>query len=156
MESGSRHSGFSSCSPRGLVAPLHMGSSQTRVEPVCPSLAGRFLTTGPPGESWPHFLGQYKALPAWPFLCPVSPSPTPHLRLMARHQKSLSSLTPGPRTRCSLHLNNPSPPSAQLIPTDYANLVLDGTSSRKRSLIQPVRGPPLDSHNTLGSPSAEF
>ena len=132
------------------------GLPRPGVEPVCPSLAGGFLTTGPPAESWPHFLGQDKALPAGPCLCPVSPSPPPHLRLMASHQKSLSSLTPGPRTSCSLHLNSPSPLSAQLIPTDYANLVLDGTSSRKLSLIQPVRGPPLDSRNTLGSPSAEF
>ena len=31
---------------RGLVAPKHVGSSQTGIEPVFPALAGGFLTTG--------------------------------------------------------------------------------------------------------------
>ena len=29
----------------GLVVPRHVGSSQTRVEPVSPAMAGRFFTT---------------------------------------------------------------------------------------------------------------
>ena len=55
---GSRHVGFSSCGTQaqqlwctGLVAPRHVGSSHTRVEPVSPALAGGFLTTAPPGKS---------------------------------------------------------------------------------------------------------
>ena len=35
----------------GLVAPWHVGSSQTRGQVHVPSLAGRFLTTGSPGKS---------------------------------------------------------------------------------------------------------
>ena len=35
----------------GLVAPWHVGSSGTGIEPVSPALAGGFLTTGPPGKS---------------------------------------------------------------------------------------------------------
>ena len=35
---------------RGLVAPWHVGSSWTGIEPVSPALAGGFLTTGPPGS----------------------------------------------------------------------------------------------------------
>ena len=33
------------------VTRQHVGSSQTRIEPVSPALAGRFLNTGPPGKS---------------------------------------------------------------------------------------------------------
>ena len=33
-----------------LVVPRHVGSSQTRIEPVSPALAGRFSTTAPPGK----------------------------------------------------------------------------------------------------------
>ena len=36
----------------GLVASWRVESSQTRVEPMCPTLAGRFLPTAPPGTSW--------------------------------------------------------------------------------------------------------
>ena len=62
----SRCAGFSSCGTQaqqlclagsrlqaqqlwhtGLVAPQHVGSSQTRLEPVSRALAGRFLTTAP-------------------------------------------------------------------------------------------------------------
>ena len=52
----SRCSGFS-CGFRALgaqasvVSLWHVESSQTRVEPVSPTLAGRFLTNGPPGKS---------------------------------------------------------------------------------------------------------
>ena len=35
----------------GLVAPQPVGSSQTRIKPMSPALAGGFLTTGPPGMS---------------------------------------------------------------------------------------------------------
>ena len=34
----------------GLVAPRHSGSSGPGLEPVSPALAGRFLTTAPPGK----------------------------------------------------------------------------------------------------------
>ena len=35
----------------GLVAPKHVGSSQTRgIEPVSPALLGRVPTTGPPAK----------------------------------------------------------------------------------------------------------
>ena len=34
-----------------LVASWQVESSQARVEPMSPGLAGRFLTTGPPGKS---------------------------------------------------------------------------------------------------------
>ena len=67
---GSRHTGFSSCK-RGpsccslwalecglsicgtgdLVALQHVESSWTRVKSVSPALAGRFLSTVPPGKS---------------------------------------------------------------------------------------------------------
>ena len=39
----------------GLLDPWHMKSSQTGTEPMLPALAGRFLTTGPPGKSSPVF-----------------------------------------------------------------------------------------------------
>ena len=35
----------------GLVAPPHVWSPQTRLEPMSPVLAGIFVTTGPPGKS---------------------------------------------------------------------------------------------------------
>ena len=35
----------------GLVAPRHVSSSQTGLEPMSPALAGRFLTTAPPRKS---------------------------------------------------------------------------------------------------------
>ena len=38
-----------------LVAPQHMGSSQNRDKPMSSALAGRLLTTGPPGNLR-HFL----------------------------------------------------------------------------------------------------
>ena len=66
---GSRHAGFSSCGTwaqqlwlagsrvqaqqlwcTGLVAPWHVGSSWTRAWTVSLALAGRFLTTAPPGK----------------------------------------------------------------------------------------------------------
>ena len=42
--------GFSSCVV-GLVSLQHVESSWTRVQTVSPTLAGGFLTTGPPGVS---------------------------------------------------------------------------------------------------------
>ena len=55
QSTGSRHLGFSSCSTwaqylwwKGLVAPWHVGSSQTRNSTHVPSIGGWFLTTGPP------------------------------------------------------------------------------------------------------------
>ena len=58
---GSRHAGFSSCGTwaqqlwlTGLVAPRHVGSSRTRAQTRDPALAGRFLTTAPPGKP-PYF-----------------------------------------------------------------------------------------------------
>ena len=36
----------------GLVAPRHVGSSQTRARTRSPALAGRFSTTAPPGKPW--------------------------------------------------------------------------------------------------------
>ena len=50
------HTGFSRCStwaqlwPTGLVALRHVESSQTRIEPMSSVLAGRFLSTLPPGK----------------------------------------------------------------------------------------------------------
>ena len=35
----------------GLVVPQHVESSLELFEPLSPELAGRFLTTGPPGKS---------------------------------------------------------------------------------------------------------
>ena len=40
----------------GLVAPRHVGSSQTRDWTVSPALEGGFLTTAPPGKSLSWFL----------------------------------------------------------------------------------------------------
>ena len=37
----------------GSVALWHVGSSQPGIEPWTTALTGRFLTTGPPGESLP-------------------------------------------------------------------------------------------------------
>ena len=52
------HTGFSSCSTwtqqlwfRGLVAPWHVGSSQTGLQPMSPALAGRFSSIVLPGKS---------------------------------------------------------------------------------------------------------
>ena len=39
----------------GLVAWRHVGSSQTGIEPMSPALAGRILTTDPPGKSFFFF-----------------------------------------------------------------------------------------------------
>ena len=41
---------LSGVGPAGLVAPWHVGSSQTRIEPLSPALVSRFLSTVPPGE----------------------------------------------------------------------------------------------------------
>ena len=58
---GSSHVGFSSCGSRalerrlsscglGFIAPWHVGTSWTRARTRSPALAGRFLTTVPPGK----------------------------------------------------------------------------------------------------------
>ena len=48
----------STCSRhKDLVAPWYVGSSQIRDQTVSPALAGRFLTTGPPGKSLPVYFG---------------------------------------------------------------------------------------------------
>ena len=54
---GPRHTGFSSCDaqaqlPRGMWSLPGPG-----IEPMSPALAGRVLTTGPPGNPRTHFLG---------------------------------------------------------------------------------------------------
>ena len=60
---GSRHAGFSSCGLRALEHRLSSCGAwaellhsmwdlpRTGLEPVSPALAGRFLTTAPPGKS---------------------------------------------------------------------------------------------------------
>ena len=58
QSTGSRCLGFSTCGTRaqqlwlgGLITPRHVGSSRPGLEPISPALAGRFLTTAPPGKS---------------------------------------------------------------------------------------------------------
>ena len=53
--------------PTGLVAPRHVGSSRTRDRTMTPSLAGRFLTTVPPGKHPLFVLNRFTEL--W-FLIP--------------------------------------------------------------------------------------
>ena len=65
---GSRHPGFSSCGSQGLERRLSSCGAQALylcgmwdlprpgLEPVSPALAGRFLTTAPPGKSLLPFL----------------------------------------------------------------------------------------------------
>ena len=55
---GSRHAGFSSCGMRaqelwltGLVAPWHVGSSQTRDRTCVPCIGRQILNTVPLGKS---------------------------------------------------------------------------------------------------------
>ena len=47
---------------RGSVVPRHVGSSQTRAEPVSPTMAGVFFTTEPPGKPWNYFRFQTSKL----------------------------------------------------------------------------------------------
>ena len=63
----------------GLVALRHVGSSWTRDRTHVPALAGKFLTTGPPGESppplWTHIRKQaFLAAPSQADLQITSPS----------------------------------------------------------------------------------
>ena len=44
--------------PMGLVAPQHVGSSQTMMEPVSPALAGGFFTTGDTRETLKESFGE--------------------------------------------------------------------------------------------------
>ena len=67
---------FSSCwewgatlSLWGLFALRHVGSSQTRIKPKFPALAGRFLTTGPPGKPQYSYLFPLHSLPWAPSSC---------------------------------------------------------------------------------------
>ena len=48
---GPRVSGLQQLQSTDLVAPPPVWSPQTRLEPMSPVLAGRFVTTGPPGKS---------------------------------------------------------------------------------------------------------
>ena len=43
--------GLSGCGAQALAAAQHVESSRTGLEPMSSTLAGRFLTTGPPGKS---------------------------------------------------------------------------------------------------------
>ena len=69
---GSRHAGFSSCGtqaqlPHGMWDLLRPG-----LEPVSPALAGRFLTTAPPGKPRSlYLLICYSYLAPPPFLSPL-------------------------------------------------------------------------------------
>ena len=38
----------------GLLALRHMESSRTGIKPVCPALAGAFLSSAPPGKAHAH------------------------------------------------------------------------------------------------------
>ena len=61
---GSRRTGFSSCGSRALERRLSSCGARAQLlrgtwdlpgpglEPVCPALTGRFLTTAPPGKSY--------------------------------------------------------------------------------------------------------
>ena len=51
----SHYGAFSCCGSQALLAPWHVGSSLIRDQPVSLALAGRFLTIGPPGDSWHIF-----------------------------------------------------------------------------------------------------
>ena len=65
---GTRHAGFSSCGSRALECRLSSCGAGDKLlhgmwdipgpglEPVSPALAGRFLTTVPPGEPWLQLL----------------------------------------------------------------------------------------------------
>ena len=51
-----RHVGFSSCGTRAWLPYGMWNLPGPGIEPVSPALAGRFLTTGPPGKSCPWLL----------------------------------------------------------------------------------------------------
>ena len=56
QSTGSRHTGFSNC---GIWAQLFRGTwnlPRPGIQPVCPELTGRFLSTLPPGKSYFHLL----------------------------------------------------------------------------------------------------
>ena len=67
-EKGSRHAGFSSCGSQALERGLSSCGSRAQLlrsmwdlpgpglKPVSPALAGRFLTTAPPGKHLSRFL----------------------------------------------------------------------------------------------------
>ena len=51
------------CWRRGFVALGHAESSQTRDQSCVPALAGRFLTTGPPGKSFRYSPDEHPLIP---------------------------------------------------------------------------------------------
>ena len=53
---GSRRMGFSSCGSQAQSLCNMWDLPRPGIEPVSPALAGRFLTTGPPGKSCNDFL----------------------------------------------------------------------------------------------------
>ena len=56
QSTGSRHTGFSNC---GIWTQLFRGTwnlPRLGIQPVCPELTGRFLSTLPPGKSYFHLL----------------------------------------------------------------------------------------------------
>ena len=111
----------------GLVALRHVGSSQTRLEPVCPALAGGFLTTAPPGKSATYsFFKIYLFIYLW--LCWVFVS-VQGLSLVAASGGHSSS-------RCAgLSLSRP--------------LLLRSTGSRRA-------GPVIVAHSTTAPPGKPF
>ena len=77
---GCRVSGLHSLWCMGFIVSWHMGSSQTRIKPVSPALAGRFPTTGPPGKPAYDFLFAFiKCFSQVTFSVPHSPTTTPLL-----------------------------------------------------------------------------
>ena len=72
---------------QGLVAPWHVESSQLGIKPMFPALAGIFLTSGPPGESFFFFLIFKKMLAVQGLHCSMQAS------LVAHRMWDLSSLT---------------------------------------------------------------
>ena len=56
---GSRLMGFSSCGTQAQLLCSMWDLPGTGLEPVSPALAGRFLTTAPPGKPFPLFLSFY-------------------------------------------------------------------------------------------------
>lgn len=109
----------------------------------------RLLTAPPHPRGRPHFVqkAQGPPRPAPPF-CPLSSPSLPEEWLGSRRDFLLSSQAHTQAVPCTWTASLPHP--APLIPTPYENLILNGPSSKKPSLIGPVRGPPQSSHNTPG------
>ena len=89
---GSRHAGLSSCGSQALEHRLRSCDARAQLphgmwdlpgpglEPVFPALAGKFLTTAPPGKSLSFF---FETLPlashTYPRFCPTSLVLFPHV-----------------------------------------------------------------------------